>query len=144
MGAEFDAIESPTEEVGGFTVSPVTVERIPYLTRALRPIVPEMQAVAALFEGGSEKDQADALIDLIADHGERLIDAVAAAVATDFKALPEARAKVGKLDSATFIALLVATVRVNADFFVRRLLPLAHQAAGALKSNGAGQIPAST
>lgn len=144
MGDDFDALETPAETVGGFTVSPITVERVPYLTRALRPLAPEIQLVAKIFEGDDAEAQTNAIVDLVADHGERLIDAVACAVAPDFKTMAEARAKVGKLDTATFIQLLVVAVKVNADFFVRQLLPMAKKVATELRPSGPGQTPANT
>jgi len=142
VSEDFDVLDTPTEQVGEFLVSPITVERLPFLTRTLRPMLPQLQTALASFNG-SEEFVVEALTDLVADQGERLVDAVACAVAEDLKGLPEARKKVGALNPVAFLRLLVACVKVNGDFFAHRLLPLALQAAAEMKapSNGDGPTP---
>lgn len=143
MAGEFDAIEVAAEVVvGEFKVRPITIERLPAFTRALRPILPSLGSLIDIEEQEPEI-MAEAIMEVTSEHGDRLIDAVAAAVADSATEIGQARAKVGKLDAAAFVALMLAVLKVNADFFARRLLPeiaRARQAAQAATS-GAGLTP---
>lgn len=120
-------------QAGGraFTVRPLTVGQLPAFTRALRPMLPAVQKALA---GDGSVDPA-AIADLIADHGDALIDAVAIAVGVK-------RAAVEALDPLAFVELAAPVIKVNADFFARRLHPAVMQAAQAMTA-GAGSTSSS-
>jgi len=107
-----------------FAVSPITVERLPAFARALRPVMPLVSELAALTEESDTSYVADTLLALVSEHGELMAEAVAVAVAADRADIPAQRARIAKLDAADFLQLALPVVRVNADFFARRLLPL--------------------
>ena len=150
MTGEFDAIEAPaqTVTVGGkaFTVSPLTVERMPGFTRALRPLIPMIGSLIDIDTAGEDPQAlAEMMLDIVSEHGERLIDAVAYAVAPDVKSVADTRARIGKLNTADFILLALPAMKVNADFFAQSLLPAVRKAmAEARASLGTGLTPAST
>lgn len=105
---ELQRLEVPVTEltVGGeqLEVRPLTVGQLPAFMRAIRGI--ELLWTAA------ELDVAA----LVADHGEALIEA--AAIAT---VRPAEWVRGLGLDE--FMQLVAAVLEINADFFVRRVLP---------------------
>lgn len=88
------------------TLTPITVGQLPTVMRALRGVNLERLADTDL----------QGLIDLIADHGDAIVTAVAAAS----RQTPE---RVAALDLMDFIGLLTAVIEVNADFFALRVAP---------------------
>lgn len=135
MAGEFEAIDKPeqTVQVGGrtFTVRPLTVGQLPAFTRALKAALP---ALGPLLAGPTESDvkaMVPALTELVADHGESLIEAMSVALRVP-------KNEIESLDPLEFVALVLPVIRINADFFARRLQPVLLQAivAGA---NGGGQ-----
>lgn len=102
--------EVKTVELGGhvFSIYPLTVRRMANLARLLRGIAidPENLDVMAL----------------VADNGERVIDA--AVIATD-----EAKELIEGMDGGDFIVLAGAILKEYADFFVRRAVPAIQEAA---------------
>lgn len=132
---DLDVLE-PTEVkvvAGGrtFTVRPLTVGQLPAFARALRPVLPALQRAL----GGNGAVDPAAIADLIADHGDALIDAVAIAAGAK-------RKDVEALDPLAFIELATPVIRVNADFFSRRLRPAVAAAAQAM-THGAGSTSSS-
>lgn len=125
MPGEFDAIEKPEQqvEVGGrtFTIRPLTIGQLPAFTRHIRPMA---GSIPPLLEGTESADFVGTLLGLIADHGDGLLDAAAIALRVN-------RSELETLDPMEFVALLLPIVRVNADFFARRLQPALRQAMGA-------------
>lgn len=119
--------EPRTVTVAGEAIElrPITVGKLPELTRAVRPMM-------GAFAGGEPDWMA-----LIEEHGERLI--AACAVATGRK-----REWIAELMPDEFIALCSAVVEVNLDFFVRRMAPAFEGFAArieALAPTGAGPTP---
>lgn len=103
------------------SVTPLTIGRVAAVTRAARPIIEELSADVAegLAEGGGvsrETLSLDKALDWIDRHGDRLIDAMAAATGRD-------RAWIADGQADEFLELVVAVLAVNLDFFARRLLP---------------------
>lgn len=141
---EFDAFDSSAHvvEVGGFRVAPLTVDRLPRFTRAIRPIIPDVAPLIDLPDGADPMVVGELIMELMSENGERLLDAVAIAVADDAKSVEAARERVNKLNPAGFILLALKVVKVNADFFAQRLLPAIQQAAKEAKTLGVGQTPA--
>lgn len=112
MGTEYD-------------ITPLKVGQLPKFARAIKGIGAE--GLASL-----ETGDIASIFELIAEHGEQIIEAVSIASRID-------RAKIEEADSDELILLVSAVMRVNADFFARRLLPTIKAQAQAM--NGAGQTP---
>lgn len=108
------------------SIAPLKVGQIPPFARALKGI--ESKFFSAVLEGDYS-----CLPALLADHGEGLISAAAVGSGLPVEELNNA-------DADQFLALVVAVVKVNADFFVQRLIPAMKDAvAQAQASSGAGQ-----
>jgi hypothetical protein len=131
--SDFDAIEPPCEavEFGGtlHKITPLRVGQLPAFARAIKPVTSSIEAIVT---GKSEFD-ASALIDIVAEHGESVIEAVSIA-----SRIPAETINDSTLDE--LIALAVAVMRINADFFKGRLTP-AMLAAMKDKAAGAGLTP---
>lgn len=132
MSDELTAIEpeSTVIHIAGqtFTVSPVTMDRLPVFARALRPIVPDVAELASLSEQSDPQYVADMLLQIVDESGDLLSEAVGIAVAANRDDVKASVERVRKLNAADFLQLALPVVRVNADFFARRLLPLVGQA----------------
>lgn len=111
------------------TVSPLTVRQIPAFARAIKPSFPELASVFGGLMDGAEIDP-QVIVDLLADHGDALIDATAVATGKPAE-------WIGESDAAEFIGLVRAVIEVNADFFAQRLGPTMAAAA----ASGAGRTP---
>jgi len=154
MADEFDAIEpAPVElTVGGkaFALRPVTMDRLPAFARALRPIMPTIAELMALDEKADPQYAADTLLELVDKDGEQMVEALAVAIAKDKADIAAQRLVVGGLNSADFLALALPAIKVNADFFARRLLPMLlamwqeAKAATTTATPGAGPTPSSS
>lgn len=103
---------------------PLTVGKLPAFARAIRPFADKIQAIESF-------GPADVL-DLIAEHGENLLEAVS--IASGIK-----RDEIDDADPATLLSLIAPIIKVNADFFARRLVPAILSARAAIP--GAGQTP---
>lgn len=110
-------------------LSPLTIRQIPKFARAIQPGFAKLAIAAdALLDGSPLGPQE--WVDLLADHGDSLIDAAAVATGKPIEWLDT-------LDPADFLALVTGIVQVNADFFAQRLAPTLTAAA----RNGAGATP---
>lgn len=96
-------------------VRPLRVRDIPAFLRAIGPIVHDL---------GRGADGIDWL-EAIARHAERVIEATAIGAEVE-------RSWLEAQDAETLAALAARVLEVNADFFVRRVLPHLEQAAAAL------------
>ncbi len=96
-------------------IRPLKVRQIQPFARAVSAVLPAVQVV------GGKLD----LLPLVTEHGNDLAQAVAVAVERPLD-------WVGALDADTFVRLAGAVVEVNADFFVRRLMPAVTQQTQAL------------
>jgi hypothetical protein len=108
-----------------YPITPMKVGQLPKFARAIKGI--EFGDLAAL-----ENGDIGAIMGLIADHGESIIDAASVASGID-------RAVIEDAESDEMILLVATVMRVNADFFARRLLPKLREQGQAM--NGAGQTP---
>lgn len=113
-------------------VRPLTIGQLPRFVRTARPVI---DTVLKLGEG-AEESLVETVVDLLASDGEALYEAVAVATG-----LPAERVAEAQLDE--FLTLAQAVVRVNRDFFVRRLAPLLARARVEAGS-GAGPTPSSS
>lgn len=125
---EFSVIEpiGTSVEFRGATreVSPLKVGQLPKFARAIKPIGSE--AFAGIING-----DLSGLFDLIADHGESIIDAASVASGID-------RAEIEAADIDELVQLATVIIRVNADFFAQRLTPALRQAAAQATTSGDG------
>jgi hypothetical protein len=131
MADEFEVIEPALASItfGGaeITLGPLTVGQVPRAARALKAIG------SARFDAVSCGDT-DALLDLLAERGDELVDLVSAISGV-------AAERIRDVCPDEFLALAAEAIKVNADFFTQRLTP----AIGKLmeRINGAGQTPSS-
>lgn len=110
------------------TIEPLKVGQLPAFARAVKPI---SGAIGTLIGGGGM--DAIALMDMIGEHGESVVQAVSIATGVP----------VEELNSATpdqLVDLAAVAMKVNADFFKGRLTP-AILAAVKLATPGPGQTP---
>lgn len=127
-GAEIIAPEVRQLVVGGEPVDirPLTVGQIPAVLRALKGVDFSAGLTAADLPG------------LVAEHGDRLIQAVAVAIR-------EPADWVSNLDPVEFLTLAGAVIEVNTDFFVQRLAPMlgavTQRLARVAATTGAGPTP---
>lgn len=106
-------------------ISPLKVGQLPKFARAIKPIGGE--AFSGIING-----DLSGLFDLIADHGEAIIDAASVASGID-------RAEIEQADVDELVHLAAVIIKVNADFFARRLTPALRKAAAQAATNGDGQ-----
>jgi hypothetical protein len=129
MQDEFSAIDPIATEVTfrgeTYRITPLKVGQLPKFARAIKGI--GLDSLAAL-----ESGDMTVILELIADHGEQIIDAVATASGISKEAIEGA-------ETDEMILLVATVMRVNADFFARRLLPKLREQGQAM--NGAGQTP---
>jgi len=136
MSDDLSVIEPDSSELsfGGKPVhiKPLTIGRLPAFTRAVTPIFDPLMVIVA----GKGAPPVDALLALISDHGERLIEAVSIATRLPVEELREAAPD-------EFLTLATAAIRVNVDFFKGRLTPaiLAAVKAVAPMPPGVGPTP---
>jgi hypothetical protein len=95
------------------TLSPLTIGELPAFARAVQPLAGALAAPEPDWLG------------LIASQGEQLLAALALAVRRE-------RAFIDALPADEAIALAAAALEVNADFFVRRILPAINRLTAAL------------
>lgn len=114
--SDFDVIDpAPTGAAfRGKTIEikPLTVRQLPAFARAIKPI----SAVVEGFATGRAELNLGALVGVIADHGDSVVEAVS--VATGLSA-----DELGASTPDQLIELAIAVVKVNADFFKGRLTP---------------------
>lgn len=126
------------------SITPIPIGRIAAFTRTARPIIEELagDVVKDASEVSRETLSTAAALDWVDRHGDRLIDAMAAATGRD-------RAWIAEGQADEFLELVVAVLAVNLDFFARRLLPnLVRQVvdadALARRAIGSGRTPSRT
>ncbi len=93
-------------------VTPLSVGLLPAFARAIKPISAAVEGVAT----GRVLLNLEVMLDLLAEHGDAIITAVAIAAR-----IPEAELREG--DPAELVSLAAVAMKVNADFFARRLTP---------------------
>lgn len=98
--------------IGGETldITPIKVGELPVFARAVQPVAVHLSA-------------SPDWLAIIASHGEALIDAMSIAIRRP-------REWVAGLDLDEALRLAHAVFEVNADFFLRRLMPVITDAAG--------------
>jgi hypothetical protein len=125
----FDALPPVPERVDvageSLEITPLRVGELPAFARAIHPLAAGLSV-------------SPDWLALLADHGEAFIETMAIASRRP-------REWVASLDLDAAVRLAEAVFRVNADFFIRRLLPGVTEAAARigtlLNQAGAGQTP---
>lgn len=107
-------------------VEPLKVGQLAAFARALRGM-----SVATILAAG--RGDPGALFTLVTEHGDQIIEACAIATR-------QTRESIEQADTDEFILLAATVIRVNLDFFVRRLPAMLEQAARVrgLVANGDG------
>lgn len=104
----FEALETPHQLVNWrgreLTITPLKVGVLPAFARAVAPIFDALPGAGGTINFGT----------LIADHGDRVIEATALATGVPRMELEES-------DLDQFMELVAAVVEVNRDFFTRRV-----------------------
>jgi hypothetical protein len=131
-------VDPPSIEVAyrGLTlvVKPLNIGKFPKFTRAVRPMFAALAGAISSDpsgnpgEGGGLEINVSTIVDLVADHGESMIEA--AAVATD-----KNQAWISEGSPGEFIALVRAIIEVNADFFAQAVARMTTQAPGPTPSS---------
>jgi hypothetical protein len=131
-GLEAIAAVETVIKFGGRDVAirPLKVGQLPPFARAIKPVLPFV--AHAFTEGGLS---AAFVVEVIAEHGEQVIEAVSVA-----SGVPAA--EISDADPEDFLPLVTTVLNVNKDFFVR-LLSKARQAAAESPASGDGQTPSS-
>lgn len=118
MGDTYEALPpvANTIVIGGEAIdlTPIKVGELPAFSRAIQSVV-----------AGLSDSQPDWIL-LISEHGDAVIDAVAIATRRP-------REWVAGLDLDDAVSLADAVFEVNADFFIRRLLPSINKAAARIE-----------
>lgn len=104
-------------------VRPLRVRQLSAFARAVGPLLDEYEAVRQ--HGGIEAMAAEDWRSLIQDRADDVIAALAVA-------LEKPPAWVGDLYLDGLMRLVASVVRVNADFFARRMMPVAMEAMAAM------------
>ena len=132
---EFDVIDPPARAATfngrQITVGPLKVGQLPAFARAVKPIGGAVEAIAT----GRAGLTFASMIDLVADHGDAIIEAVALASGVPAAELADATPD-------QLIELAAVCMEVNADFFGRRLTPALRAAVvGQAQTAGPGPTP---
>lgn len=117
-------------------IQPLTIGQLPKLVRMAKPLIDallatdDLEALTSAAGGaGVDDDGLELLLALVGDHGDTVYEAAAHCVARPAE-------WVARGDVAEFVALAAAIVRVNRDFFTRRLAPLLASRPAAVASGG--------
>lgn len=130
---DFEVIDPPSTEIEfngrKVTIGPLKVGKLPAFARAIKPVAGAFESWKSITPGH--------ILDLIAEHGESVIEAVSIASGVPQEELSEA-------DTVALVSLITPIVKANADFFRLRLLlgaamKQAAEPAGTQTPSGDGQ-----
>ena len=117
-------------------VQPLCVLQVIQISRSLKQVLPALDRIAPLLqEGEPQGEDLGLLVQLLADYGEPLTEAVAIATGLPLKDVQ------GSRDMSGLIGLIAAIVRVNTDFFVQQAAPHLAGLREAVAGSGAGPTP---
>lgn len=133
-----EVLETPTAtvQIAGQAreIRPLGLYQLPAFVRALKPALPKV--MAAIGESGSINPLIVA--DLLADHGEDLIEAVRLAIG-----LSKVEMQSAGIDEV--LEAVPVVLKINRDFFIRRLVPALQRAAvAAAEARAPGDGPTSS
>lgn len=117
-------------------MQPLAVMQAIQIGRVLKQVLPSLDRLAPLLQDGelSGKDMG-LLVELLADYGEPLTEAVAIATGLPLQDVQ------GSRDIAGLIGVIAAIVRVNVDFFAQQAAPHLAGLRNAAAADGAGPTP---
>lgn len=117
-------------------VQPLCVLQVIQISRSLKQVLPALDRIAPLLqEGEPQGEDLGLLVQLLADYGEPLTEAVSIATGLPLKDVQ------GSRDMSGLIGLIAAIVRVNTDFFVQQAAPHLAGLREAVAASGAGPMP---
>lgn len=118
------------------TVQPLSVMQAIQIGRVLKQVLPALDRLAPLLQDGAlGGDDLGLLVELLADYGEPLTEAVAIATGLPLKDVQ------GSRDIAGLIGLVAAVIRGNASFFGQQVAPHLAGLRNAAAANGASPTP---
>lgn len=118
------------------TVQPLEVMQAILIGRVLKQVLPSLDRLAPLLQDSEQGDvDVGLLVELLADYGEPMTEAVAIATGLPLKDVQ------GSRDIAGLIGVIAAIVRVNVDFFAQQVAPYLADLRNAAAANGAGPTP---
>lgn len=118
------------------TVQPLAVMQAIQIGRVLKQVLPSLDRLAPLLQDSEQGDvDVGLLVELLADYGEPMTEAVAIATGLPLKDVQ------GSRDIAGLIGVIAAIVRVNVDFFAQQVAPYLAGLRNAAAANGAGPTP---
>ncbi len=98
-------------------VLPLLLHQWPPFMRHLKPMLPQLSAALVALESGQDAAIGMLVVDLLAEHGEQLFEAIGIAIAKPAAWVSETD------DMGGLIELVTAIVAVNGDFFARQVAP---------------------
>lgn len=114
-------------------ITPLKVGQLPAFARAIKPLGAALEEIAT----GQKALNLGALLEMIADHGDAIIDATSIGSGVT-------RAELEQATPDQLIELAVAVLKVNADFFGGRMTPAVVSAVSKVMPTaapGAGPTP---
>lgn len=118
------------------TVQPLAVMQAIQIGRVLKQVLPSLDRMAPLLqEGELEGEDLGLLVELLADYGEPMTEAVAIATGLPLQDVQ------GSRDLAGLIGLIAAVIRGNVSFFAQQVAPHLAGLRNAAAANGASPTP---
>lgn len=98
-------------------VKPLLLAKVPAFLRALQPMYPQLAGAYSALDAGQDGVVGALVVSLLAEHGERLYEAIGQAIdkSADWVADTD--------DMGGLVELATAIVAVNASFFVQQVVP---------------------
>ena len=118
------------------TVQPLSVMQAIQIGRVLKQVLPALDRLAPLLQDGElGGDDLGLLVELLADYGEPMTEAVAIATGLPLQDVQ------GSRDIAGLIGLIAAVIRGNVSFFAQQVAPHLAGLRNAAAANGASPTP---
>lgn len=136
--------ESPQPATATFrgdavAVLPLTLAKWPAFLRHLKPMLPQLSGAWAALEADQDSAVGMLVVDLIAEHGDSLYEAVALAIDKPVAWVRDTD------DMGGLIEVVTTILMVNGDFFARQVVPrLAGLPAQLRTLVGTGQTPSTS
>lgn len=142
--ATLAVLEEPQPAIATFRgesvqVCPLVLGKWPAFLRHLKPMLPQLAGALGALDAGQDGAVGMLVVDLIAEHGDALYEAVALAIDKPVAFVRDTD------DIGGLIEVVTAMVAVNADFFARQVAPrLAGLPAQLRTLTGTGRTPSTS